>query len=177
MSLTTEVKGVTSKLVHTIFEDAIVHIRIIRGDTVGGGASEEKEEEGEKEHEPYALDPELASLLEIDEDGKHGTLLGMSMTKCPHDNCGAWYEKNAACNWVACGLVDAGKNGEKGGRGCGRQFCFQCGLKLCGEPMVDPVTFAIKSVSRNHNGECNCKNDGTYCPGGHNSHCNVRWKS
>lgn len=67
-------------------------------------------------------------------------------------------DKDEACNWVRCGAVAGAVPRDAEGRGlygCGEQFCFQCGLKLC-------------NASESH-GAC-CALEG-YCPGGHNSHC------
>ncbi len=105
----------------------------------------------------------------------HGTLAGVPLTRCPW--CHAWWAKGPNCNWVACGLQDTG-SGERaypGVGGCGRQFCFQCAGKLCGDPIFDAASGAIRGVSRSHSASCGCVNDETYCPGGHNSHCEPRW--
>lgn len=97
-------------------------------------------------------------------------LLG-DTTPCPW--CGLWTTKDDACMWVACGQ-DAKRGFVKGG-GCGRQFCFRCGGKLCGAPLFDPTTGRKHTggVSTNHNATC-CEAAGIdpaeCCAGGHNSH-------
>ncbi len=50
-------------------------------------------------------------------------------TMCPW--CGRWTLKDQACNHVVCGVDTA--RGFVREHGCGHQFCFQCGKKLCGD--------------------------------------------
>ncbi len=97
--------------------------------------------------------------------------------QCPW--CQRFALKDAACNWVCCGLA---VDGFKPGCGCGRQWCFQCEKRLCGQ-VYDPDTGAqmTPAVSTSHNAAC-CEEerarlfsgalnpDELYCPGGHNSH-------
>jgi hypothetical protein len=87
---------------------------------------------------------------------------------CPW--CGTWALKDDACNWVCCGLA---VEGFVVGAGCGRQYCFQCGGRLCGQ-LYDPATGAVMpGVPTNHTEAC-CPANGPppagNCPGGHNSH-------
>lgn len=93
--------------------------------------------------------------------------------RCPW--CGRWALKDAACNWVACGLS---VRGFVRGAGCGRQWCFACSRKLCGQ-LYDPETGARRAgVASHHTGACCPAERGfeaaAYCPGGHNSHCPPR---
>lgn len=84
--------------------------------------------------------------------------------RCPW--CDTWALKDTACNWVCCGLDAAGFHV---GAGCGRQWCFACGGKLCGQ-MFDPATgVALPGVSTSHSDAC-CGFGTDVCPGGHNSH-------
>jgi hypothetical protein len=97
--------------------------------------------------------------------------------QCPW--CGRYALKDAACNWVCCGLA---VDGFKPGCGCGRQWCFSCEGRLCGQ-VYDPDTGAkrVPEVSTSHSAAC-CGAEraagvpgpagttGPYCPGGHNSH-------
>lgn len=102
---------------------------------------------------------------------KHATM--QAMPRPPHGGtamqcpwCGRWALKDAACNWVCCGL-DA--SGFVVGAGCGRQFCFLCGRKLCGA-LFDAATGARQlHVHTNHSAAC-CGVGADFCPGGHNSH-------
>lgn len=45
---------------------------------------------------------------------------------CPH--CGRQWKKDARCNYVICGEVAKGVLVPDS---CGRDFCFNCGKKLC----------------------------------------------
>lgn len=96
--------------------------------------------------------------------------------QCPW--CGRWCLKDDACNYIfACGL-DSGQ-GFVIGAGCGRSWCFQCGKKFCGQYM-DPATGQKTTTlgMEHHNEHCCALEAGyrreEYCPGGHNSHCDVR---
>ena len=85
--------------------------------------------------------------------------------QCPW--CGRYALKDAACNWVCCGLA---QDGFKPGMGCGRQWCFLCQGKLCGQ-LHDPDTGAVMpGVSTSHTSACCGPVDAGFCPGGHNSH-------
>lgn len=93
--------------------------------------------------------------------------------QCPW--CMQWALKDAACNWVCCG--DDTRDGFVAGAGCGQQWCFECGKKLCGRLFNSDGQ--KQNVLTNHNAEC-CKTEEgfkqeEYCPGGHNSHVGVRW--
>lgn len=91
---------------------------------------------------------------------------------CPW--CGRVWAKNEACNWVCCGLTTT-KEGFRKGEGCGQQWCFSCGKKLCGLLYEPASGLKVPGVAESHSASCACLNDGTYCPGGHNSHCPKRW--
>ena len=95
--------------------------------------------------------------------------------QCPW--CGRWALKDNACNYIfACGLATKGKFVV--GAGCGKPWCFQCGKKFCGQ-YIDPDTGQKAGGPESHDAECCKKEPGfkqeEYCPGGHNSHCAVRW--
>lgn len=92
---------------------------------------------------------------------------------CPW--CAVRHLKDNACNWVCCGLITAegGKEAFKPGYGCGCQFCYQCGKKLC-TALFDAASGSKVSDKRSHDKDC-CADDGTHCPGGHNAHCGPRW--
>jgi len=94
------------------------------------------------------------------------------------------FTKDDACNWVCCGLVTderTGKDKFLPGMGCGRQWCFECGKRLCGQMFVeDEATGQVAKTSAPtyHNEYC-CRQEAaalgvdyesTYCPGGHDSH-------
>lgn len=87
--------------------------------------------------------------------------------QCPW--CGRWALKDAACNWVCCGLGEDGKFVV--GAGCGMQFCFECSKKLC-TPFYDARTGRRIPGARDHHTSQCCGGVGNedYCPGGHNSH-------
>lgn len=137
-------------------------------------------------------------------DGEYG---GRAVSPLPpaHDDartcpwCGTPALKDAACNWVCCGLDVV--HGFVPGAGCGRQWCFQCSRKLCGAPLhaatvtitapVMPLEPAVPAVpaapivpvavgtSTNHTLTC-CRlapdfSLESYCRGGHNSHAPRRW--
>ena len=97
----------------------------------------------------------------------------MEARQCPW--CERWALKDDNCNFIfACGLNDKGKFIKE--LGCGRSWCFKCGLKFCGYYYID----GKKSLNaKDVHGEC-CKleegfSEEKYCPGGHNSHCEKRW--
>lgn len=96
--------------------------------------------------------------------------------QCPW--CERWCLKDNACNYIfACGLDTS--NTFIVGAGCGRSWCWECGKKFCGL-YYNPVTSTkAPSARENHDATC-CKteadfSEATYCPGGHNSHCEKRW--
>lgn len=90
---------------------------------------------------------------------------------CPW--CGELCDKDTNCNWVCCGFGADGVYRKF--FGCGRQWCFQCGKKHCGQ-LFDPVTGARNTnVTTNHGTTCRCLDNGEFCPGGHNSHAAPRW--
>lgn len=83
--------------------------------------------------------------------------------------------KDAACNWVCCGVDTV--HGFREGEGCARQWCFRCEKKLCGAPMHGPG--ATAGVRTSHDAHC-CRaeagfHERDYCRGGHNSHVARRW--
>jgi len=95
--------------------------------------------------------------------------------QCPW--CEQWALKGKSCNYIfACGLDDHG-NFHKGA-GCGKSWCWQCGKKFCGR-YIDPETGKRERNAREYHDTC-CIQDPNfsykdYCPGGHNSHCELRW--
>lgn len=93
--------------------------------------------------------------------------------QCPW--CAQWALKDATCNWVCCG--DDTRDGFILGAGCGRQWCFECGKKLCGL-LFGPEGTRL-NTSTNHDATC-CRSEkdfkeADYCCGGHNSHVGKRW--
>ncbi len=88
----------------------------------------------------------------------------MSLMSCPW--CGNIFEKDESCNWVCCGLT---VDGFIVGYGCGMQWCFLCGKKLCTKFYDEKLGTKIESASDNHHDCCPPSED--FCPGGHNSHC------
>ena len=88
--------------------------------------------------------------------------------QCPW--CGTYWLKDEACNFVTCGNSTCFPHPPQGVpasvylNGCGKNWCFQCGKKLC--------SYSV------HTETC-CKDDphfqvDTFCPGGHHSHCPPR---
>jgi len=103
-------------------------------------------------------------------------LTNLGAKKCPF--CPAVVVKDNNCNFVfACG--ESGEGVFHVGFGCGRAFCWQCGLKFCGL-QYDPLTGQkLPTYKSQHDNVC-CKQDprfvqAEYCPGGHSSHCPPRW--
>ena len=93
----------------------------------------------------------------------------MSVKQCPW--CERYSVKDEACNYVVCGRT---AEGFVLGHGCGRAWCFHCGLRLCGR-MYDEQTGAMLCANENHNHprgspEHEVCNGPGYCPGGHNAH-------
>ena len=91
--------------------------------------------------------------------------------QCPH--CERWALKDTACNFVVCGRAT---HGFVSGAGCGRAWCFECGLKLCGR--YYDARGAATGLSEDHTHAPGplydaCNGDG-FCPGGHDSHKLVR---
>jgi len=96
--------------------------------------------------------------------------------QCPW--CARWCLKDDACNYIfACGLQAVGGFMLDGG--CGRSWCWQCGKKFCGI-YIDPSSGTkMVDARESHDARC-CTNESgfqrdDYCPGGHNSHCALRW--
>lgn len=94
--------------------------------------------------------------------------------QCPW--CERWCLKDDACNYIfACGLESSGFVKEAG---CGRSWCWECGKKFCSQ-YYDPLTGKLCKSAKDNHGACCQEEQGftkeTYCPGGHNSHCNKRW--
>jgi hypothetical protein len=94
----------------------------------------------------------------------------LDVRHCPWCNQPAL--KDNLCNHVVCGRDAKGFHVHAG---CGRQWCFYCGLKLCGR-VYDEVGNRIDGVSEHHrDGQHRptetdpCSGD-EYCGGGHNSH-------
>ena len=95
--------------------------------------------------------------------------------QCPW--CQRWCLKDDACNYIfACGLDS--NHGFIKDAGCGRSWCWECGKKFCSQ-YYDPVTCEKSRTAKENHGAC-CQNEPgftkeTYCPGGHNSHCEKRF--
>ena len=96
--------------------------------------------------------------------------------QCPW--CERWCLKDGGCNYIfACGL-DSQKGFIIGG-GCGKTWCWGCGLKYCGiyyDPLTGQKTGGAKD---SHDGLC-CKAESgfileKYCAGGCSPHCEKRW--
>ena len=98
--------------------------------------------------------------------------------RCPW--CPNVAAKDDACNWVVCGQITVNNTSTfVVGHGCGRQWCFLCGRKLCGQ-VYDTTTGAPRDgVRRNHTAVCCSQEEGfvqaEYCCGGHNAHARPRW--
>ena len=95
--------------------------------------------------------------------------------QCPW--CQRWCLKDDACNYIfACGL-DANRGFIKDS-GCGRSWCWECGKKFCSQ-YYDPSTGEkLRTAKENHDSCCQSEPGFTkesYCPGGHNSHCEKRF--
>jgi len=95
--------------------------------------------------------------------------------QCPH--CGRWCLKDNACAYIfSDGLDEHGKF--LIGQGCGRSFCWRCGLKYCGH-YTDAATGRKMRTARDvHDAAC-CVADPDFCPrtfcaGGHSAHCAPR---
>jgi len=95
---------------------------------------------------------------------------------CPW--CERWALKDNACNYIfACGQDT--RRGFLVGHGCGRSWCWGCGMKFCGQ-YYDPVSGKkLPGAKDNHDGNC-CSSDPafskeTFCGGGCSSHCSKRW--
>lgn len=93
--------------------------------------------------------------------------------QCPW--CQRYCLKDNNCNYIfACGLDF--RNTFQKGQGCGRSWCFECGLKFCGQYYS---LEGLKVSNKTEHGACCALEPGfvqhEYCPGGHNSHCAKRW--
>ena len=77
---------------------------------------------------PPPLPPEYARPSRETLPMHNGTQDTERVVQCPWEGCGRSFMKDNACNHVVCGR-DAG--GFQINMGCGRQFCFACGKKLC----------------------------------------------
>lgn len=96
--------------------------------------------------------------------------------QCPW--CAQYAQKDAGCNHVVCGRDAAGFTV---GGGCGRQWCYACGGRLCGLA-YDPASGAPRGASEAHSATC-CLAEAAdpttwegagWCPGGHNAHAAPR---
>ncbi len=97
--------------------------------------------------------------------------------QCPW--CKRWSLKDNACSYIfACGLDH--KNKFHKDLGCGRSWCWDCGLKYC-TLYYNPETGKQEPDAKdNHNALC-CRNEPgfkeeEYCKGGHSRHCGKRWQ-
>lgn len=124
-------------------------------------------------------DPRSAKALADAAKADTETAASKDIRACPW--CARWMVKDDACNWVCCGEVMVGGVATfRVMSGCGNQWCFQCGKKLCGA-LWDPVTGRrlAGTASTTHTSEC-CRSERTFsedafCPGGHNVHVVARW--
>lgn len=94
--------------------------------------------------------------------------------QCPW--CARWCLKDNACAYIfACGLDEKGKFHV--GQGCGRSWCWTCGLKYCGA-YYDAATGLKCAGARDQHNACCAAEAGfsaeAYCKGGHSSHCAPR---
>lgn len=95
--------------------------------------------------------------------------------QCPW--CERWCLKDNACNYIfSCGLDS--NNKFQVSKGCGRTWCWECCKKFCSK-YHNPETGEKLPTAKDNHGDC-CKGEEgfskeTYCPGGHNSHCEKRW--
>ena len=96
--------------------------------------------------------------------------------QCPW--CERWCLKDSGCNYIfACGLDSQG--GFILGSGCGKTWCWGCGLKFCGQ-YYDPKNGQKASGAKDiHDAICCRAENGfspdKYCAGGCSSHCVKRW--
>lgn len=96
--------------------------------------------------------------------------------QCPW--CKRWCLKDNACSYIfACGLDD--KNKFHKDLGCGRSWCWDCGLKYC-TLYYNPDTGKQQPDAKDqHNALCCREEPGfkeeEYCKGGHSGHCGRRW--
>jgi len=127
------------------------------------GSDEKGDEKGEEESDEKGEDDEKGDE-KGEEDDIIQQLIAAGAVICPW--CGAACMKNQACQWVCCGLTPSGFYHKFG---CGRQFCFSCGCKLCGEALYGSDGKKQTGVSTNHSDLC-CPITDDYCEGGHNSH-------
>lgn len=95
--------------------------------------------------------------------------------ECPW--CGRWALKDNACAYIfACGLDE--KNIFHVGQGCGRSWCWTCGKKFCGHYYDASIGKKLAGAKDSHEQCCRAEEGfkaEDYCPGGHSSHCNLRW--
>ena len=97
--------------------------------------------------------------------------------QCPW--CERWCLKDDACNYIfSCGLDSKGTFNI--GAGCGRSWCWECGKKFCGR-YHDPVSGQRLVSAKDVHTNCCISEIGfvqsDYCPGGHNSHCEPRFRA
>jgi len=121
-------------------------------------------------------------LPESSTASSHTTSSHTSTDAKPCPWCGRWALKDDGCNYIfACGLVSDGAFASGAfviGAGCGRSWCWQCGLKYCGM-YIDPATGKrLPSAKDTHDAHCCASEPGfradLYCPGGHSPHCAPR---
>ena len=95
--------------------------------------------------------------------------------QCPW--CQRWCLKDNGCKYIfSCGLE---QKGFIVGAGCGRTWCWGCGLKYCGLYYDPSSGTKSNGALDNHNSTCCSKEPGfvqaEYCGGGCSSHCPKRW--
>ena len=96
--------------------------------------------------------------------------------QCPW--CQRWALKDNACAYIfSCGLDE--KKGFVVGAGCGKTWCWGCGLKFCGQYHDAATGAKFPGAKDNHDSECCAKEVGfkkeEFCAGGCSSHCGKRW--
>ncbi len=94
---------------------------------------------------------------------------------CPF--CGIASDKFKGCDFVYCGLNEHDQF--QVGFGCGRSFCWTCGLKYCGYHYEPHTGAKLPTFKSQHDSLCCTHEQGfiqhEYCPGGHSSHADLRW--
>lgn len=98
----------------------------------------------------------------------------MDAKQCPW--CARWCLKDSNCAYIfSCGLTDKGVF--RVGEGCGRSWCWTCGLKYCGRYHDEVTGKKLASAKDVHGACCEASEDfcaASFCAGGHSSHCAPR---
>lgn len=96
--------------------------------------------------------------------------------QCPW--CARWCLKDGGCDYIfACGLDTSGKFIV--GSGCGKTWCWGCGLKFCGQYYHPETGLKMVGAKDQHDANC-CSSEcgfdkSVFCAGGCSSHCGKRW--